>query len=238
MALRRYCSSQISADEAIHAEAIRRGSALAEATNFARDLVNEPPNVLTPTELANRASTMAQQYGLECEILDRPQMQELGMGGLLGVAQGSAEPPKFIILRYRGATNSADKGMALVGKGITFDTGGISIKPASDMDEMKGDMAGAAAVIGAMQAIAALKPAINVTALVSINRKYAQWHRLSPWRYSAHYERQNHRNRQYRCRGSSRAGRRSFICSERRAFAHHRRCHLDRRHRRRPGFIP
>ena len=156
-----------SADEAIHTEAIHRGSALAEATNFARNLVNEPPNVLTPTELANRASTMAQQNGLECEILDRPQMQELGMGGLLGVAQGSAEPPKFIILRYRGATNSTDKGMALVGKGITFDTGGISIKPASNMDEMKGDMAGAAAVIGAMQAIAALKPAINVTALVS-----------------------------------------------------------------------
>jgi len=148
-------------------EAIRRGSALAEATNFARDLVNEPPNVLTPTELANRASAMAKQFGIECEILERPQMQELGMGGLLGVAQGSAEPPKFIILRYRGATDSTDKGMALVGKGITFDTGGISIKPASGMDEMKGDMGGAAAVIGAMQAIAALKPSINVTALVS-----------------------------------------------------------------------
>ena len=148
-------------------EAIRRGSALAEATNFARDLVNEPPNVLTPTELANRASAMAKQFGLECHVLDRPQMQELGMGGLLGVAQGSAEPPKFIILRYRGSANSSDKGMALVGKGITFDTGGISIKPAAGMDEMKGDMAGAAAVIGAMQAIASLKPSINVTALVS-----------------------------------------------------------------------
>jgi leucyl aminopeptidase len=146
-------------------EAIRRGRALAEAANFARDLVNEPPNVLTPTELANRASAMAKQFGLECEILDRPQMQELGMGGLLGVAQGSAEPPKFIILRYCGAPNS-NKGMALVGKGITFDTGGISIKPASGMDEMKGDMAGAAAVLGAIQAIASLKPAINVTTLV------------------------------------------------------------------------
>src|SRR5213594_1189079 len=107
-------------------EAIRRGSALAQATNFARDLVNEPPNVLTPTELANRASAMANHFGLECEILDRPQMQELGMGGLLAVAQGSAEPPKFIILRYRGV-DSTDKGMALVGKGITFDSGGISI---------------------------------------------------------------------------------------------------------------
>src|SRR5947209_3391583 len=153
--------------EDVLGQAVRRGSTLAEATNFARDLVNEPPNVLTPTELANRASTMAQQFGLECEILDRPQMRELGMGGLLAVAQGSAEPPKFIILRYRGASQNTGKGMALVGKGVTFDTGGISLKPAERMHEMKGDMAGAAAVICAMQAIAALKPAINVTALVS-----------------------------------------------------------------------
>src|SRR5260370_25506040 len=88
------------------------------------------------------------------------------MGGVLGVSQGSAEPPKFIILRYQGASKSADKGMAIVGKGITFDSGGISLKPAERMDEMKGDMAGAAAVIGAMQAIASLKPAVNVTALI------------------------------------------------------------------------
>jgi leucyl aminopeptidase len=147
-------------------EAVRRGTAMSEATNFARDLINEPPNVLTPTELANRASTMAKQFGLECEIWDRPRMQEMGMGGLLGVAQGSVEPPKFIILRYRG-TSQESKGMALVGKGITFDTGGISIKPAAGMETMKGDMGGAAAVLGAMQAIAALKPAINVTVLVS-----------------------------------------------------------------------
>ncbi len=147
-------------------EVIRRGSALAEAANFARDLVNEPPIVLTPTELANRASAMAKQFGLECEILDRPQMEQLGMGGLLGVAKGSAEPPKFIILRYRGAPDKAGKGLALIGKGITFDSGGISIKPAQNMDTMKGDMAGAAAVIGAIQAIAALKPAMNVTVLV------------------------------------------------------------------------
>ena len=155
------------ASAAILERSIHRGSAMAEATNFARDLVNEPPNVLTPTELAHRASAMAKQVGLECEILERSQMQELGMGGLLGVSQGSAEPPKFVILRYRGAPHSADKGMAFVGKGITFDTGGISLKPAERMDEMKGDMAGAAAVIGAMQAIASLKPEVNVTALVS-----------------------------------------------------------------------
>jgi leucyl aminopeptidase len=154
------------ANRAILDQAVNHGIALAEATNFARNLVNEPPNVLTPSELANRTSAMARQFGLECEILDRPAMQELGMGGLLGVAQGSAEPPKFIILRYRGATQSGEKGIALVGKGITFDTGGISLKPAERMHEMKGDMAGAAAVIGAMYAIAALKPTINVTALV------------------------------------------------------------------------
>ncbi len=146
--------------------AVDQGIALVEATNFARDLVNEPPNVLTPTELANRASTMAEQFGLECQILDRPEMLELGMGGLLGVSQGSGEPPKFIILHYRGAHESENQGIALVGKGITFDTGGISLKSPEGMHQMKGDMAGAAAVIGAMQAIAALKPAINVTALV------------------------------------------------------------------------
>jgi leucyl aminopeptidase len=155
------------ANEVALNQAIERGRVFAEATNFARDLVNEPPNVLTPTELAHRASTMAKQFGLECEVLDRPQMQELGMGGLLGVAQGSAEPPKFIILRHHGAPDSKDKGMALVGKGITFDTGGISIKPAERMHEMKGDMSGAAAVIGAMQIIGALKPTMNVTALVA-----------------------------------------------------------------------
>ncbi len=146
--------------------AVDQGIALAEATNFARDLVNEPPNVLTPSELANRASSMAKRFGFEYQVLDRPEMQELGMGGLLGVAQGSNEPPKFIILRYRGAPERENQGIALVGKGITFDTGGISLKSPEGMHQMKGDMAGAAAVIGAMSAIAALKPAINVTALV------------------------------------------------------------------------
>jgi leucyl aminopeptidase len=149
-------------------QAVDHGIALAEATNFARDLVNEPPNVLTPTQLAHRASALATQFGLECRVLDRPEMQEMGMGGLLGVSQGSAEPPKFIILRYSGApeSKSENQGIALVGKGITFDTGGISLKSPEGMYRMKGDMAGAAAVIGAMHAIAALKPAMNVTALV------------------------------------------------------------------------
>jgi leucyl aminopeptidase len=154
------------ADTAEVEHAIHKAQILAEATNFARDLINEPPNVLTPSELANRAVAMAKQSGLEWEVFDKEKIEELQMGGLLGVTQGSQEPPKFIILRYRGAPQSADKGMALVGKGITFDSGGISIKPAAGMDEMKGDMGGAAAVLGAMQAIAALQPALNVTALV------------------------------------------------------------------------
>jgi leucyl aminopeptidase len=146
-------------------QAIQQGRILAEATNAARDLVNEPPNVLTPSELANRAVTMAKQFGLEYEVFDKAKIEQLQMGGLLGVSQGSAQPPQFIVLRYRGGA-ATEKGLALVGKGITFDTGGISIKPAAGMDEMKGDMGGAAAVIGAMQAIAALKPRINVTGLV------------------------------------------------------------------------
>ena len=158
-------SQAIEARKAEFEQALSKGQALAEATNFARSLVNEPPAVLTPTELAQRASAMAQEVGIECEIFDKARISELGMGGLLGVAQGSAEPPRFIILRYRGAPES-DRAMALVGKGITFDTGGISLKPADHMDEMKGDMGGAAAVIGAMQAIARLKPHLNVTALV------------------------------------------------------------------------
>ncbi len=147
-------------------QALQRGLALGEATNFARDLINEPPNVLTPTELANRAQEMARNVGLESRIIDKPEMEQLGMGGLLAVSKGSAQAPKFIILQYKGAPDT-QKGLALVGKGITFDSGGISIKPAANMDEMKGDMGGAAAVIGAMQAIARLKPVINVTAFVS-----------------------------------------------------------------------
>ena len=108
---------------------------------------------------------MAEECGLECEVFGPDWMREQGMGALLGVGQGSAKEPRFIVLRYRGGPAS-EPGLALVGKGITFDTGGISIKPAADMDAMKMDMCGAAAVIGAMMAIAQLKPTINVTGIV------------------------------------------------------------------------
>jgi len=142
---------------------VERGVILAEAANFARDLANEPSNVLTPTELAERAQSWAKDAGLECEVRDRAWAEEQGMGSFLGVAQGSEQPPKFIVLRYRGGGPTH---LALVGKGITFDTGGISIKPAAGMEEMKGDMSGGAAVIAALGAIARLKPAIDVTAIV------------------------------------------------------------------------
>lgn len=148
---------------------LRRGCAtgriLAEATNLARDMANEPGNYMTPTTLAEVAGKVAQDHGLEIKVLDRKDMDALGMGALLGVAQGSRQPPKFIILSYKG-TRASKTPLGLIGKGITFDSGGISIKPSEGMGDMKGDMAGGAAVIAAMRAVAQLKPKINVTALV------------------------------------------------------------------------
>jgi leucyl aminopeptidase len=147
--------------------AVERGRILAEAQNFSRDLANEPANLLTPTGLAARARKMASEQGLECEILDQDRMRQLGMGALLGVAQGSAEPPAMIILHYKPAGQRSSKDhLGLVGKGVTFDTGGISIKPADGMDQMRYDMAGGAAMLGAMRAIAQLKPAIPVTGII------------------------------------------------------------------------
>ena len=121
---------------------IERGLIIAEAANFGRDVINEPSNVMTPTALAQKAEDLAKEYGLEFNALDEAQMKELGMGSLLGVAQGSAEPAKMIVLRYTPKTESAET-IAIVGKGVTFDTGGISIKPADGMEKMKYDMAGA-----------------------------------------------------------------------------------------------
>jgi leucyl aminopeptidase len=144
--------------------AVERGVIMGEAANFARDLANEPSNVLTPTEFAARAERMATEHGLGFTLWDREKCAEMGMGAFLGVAKGSAQPPKFMMLTYSGGGEGRSVGF--VGKGITFDTGGISIKPAAGMEEMKGDMSGGAAVIAAMMAIARLKPNVNVTALV------------------------------------------------------------------------
>ncbi len=160
-------------------KAIARGRILAEAANWARDMVNEPGNFMTPTHMAEAAQELAEKYGLKIEVLDKEKMAELGMGGLLGVAQGSQQPPKFIILSYKGS-NSDKVDAALVGKGITFDSGGISIKPSEKMSDMKGDMAGGASVMATLIALAWLKPAINVTALVPTTENLPSGTALKP----------------------------------------------------------
>ena len=146
--------------------AVERGRVLGESSNIARDLCNEPANVLTPSVLATRAEQIASEVGLGIEVLDEDEIARLRMGLLLGVARGSAEPPRVIVLRHEPAGAPATPVLGLVGKGITFDTGGISIKPAEGMDRMKDDMAGGAAVICAMRAIAALRAPIRVVGVV------------------------------------------------------------------------
>ncbi len=160
-------------------EGCNKGKILAEATNLARDMVNEPANYMTPGQMAKTAKQLAETYGLELSVLEREQMQELRMGALLGVAQGSLEPPKFITLHYRGG-DAAEIDVALVGKGVTFDSGGISIKPSEGMAEMKGDMAGGAAVVAAITAIAQLKPEINVIAIVPATENLPSGDALKP----------------------------------------------------------
>jgi leucyl aminopeptidase len=148
---------------------LTRGQIIGESINLTRDLANEPPNVLTPTEMAKRAQAMAKETGLKCEILDEAHMEKMGMGSLLSVSHGSAQPAKLIVLHYTPTKNTGKKGdlLALVGKGITFDTGGISIKPAEGMDAMKYDMSGGATVIGTMRAIALLKPTVPVIGVIA-----------------------------------------------------------------------
>ena len=160
-------------------EGSNKGKVLAEATNLARNMVNEPANYMTPNHMAKMAKSLAESHGLEVSVLEQEQMAELGMGALLGVAQGSRQPPKFIVLHYRGG-DSAEINVALVGKGITFDSGGISIKSSEGLAEMKGDMAGGAAVMAAISAIAQLKPKINVTAIVPATENLPSGNALKP----------------------------------------------------------
>jgi leucyl aminopeptidase len=146
--------------------AVERGRIVAEAQNSARALVNEPANQLTPPGVAAAARQVAAEFGLECQVLGREEMAALGMRALLGVAQGSAQPPALAMLRYQPPGAFPKVHLALIGKGVTFDSGGISIKPSDGMEKMKYDMAGGASAIGAMRAIAQLKPAIAVTAFI------------------------------------------------------------------------
>jgi len=164
--------------------AIKVGTAMAEATNFARMLGDEPSNVMTPSELALRARQMAEREGLGFEALGEDEMKELGMGALLSVSRGSQEPARLIIISYEPEQSAEETKsselIALVGKGITFDSGGISIKPAAKMEEMKYDMGGGAAVIGAMQVIARLRPKVRVIGLVPASENLPSGRAVKP----------------------------------------------------------
>ena len=148
-------------------DGIRRGMIIGNATNLARTLANEPSNVLTPTTLTEKAWAAGTEAGLEVEVIEREEMERLGMNALLAVARGSEEPPKLIVLRIKGQKQKKGAPLyALLGKGVTFDSGGISIKPSDKMEEMKADMAGAAAVLGAMVALGQLRPRRQVIGLI------------------------------------------------------------------------
>jgi leucyl aminopeptidase len=144
---------------------LKRGQAVAAGVTLAREYANRPGNHCTPSVLADQAKKLAKAHGFKVQVYDRKGIEKLGMGSFLAVAQGSDEPPRFIVMQYQGAAKT-EPPVVLVGKGITFDTGGISLKPAAEMDEMKFDMGGAASVLGTMRAVGELKPRLNVVALI------------------------------------------------------------------------
>jgi len=158
--------AQPGSDEKLLRSALEEGRIIGESQNFTRELVNEPGNRLTPTILADRARKMAAENGLECEVFGPDEIKALKMGAFWSVAQGSDEPPALIVVKYSPAGAQAQPVLGLVGKAITFDTGGISIKPADGMEKMKYDMAGGASMLGAMRAIAQLKPKVKVNAVI------------------------------------------------------------------------
>ncbi len=153
------------ADAPAVAEGLLRGDAIAAGTLLAKECANLPGNHCTPTYLAETAKSLGKEFGLKVEVLDRKDCEKLGMGSFLAVAKGSAEPLKFIVARWMGGAK-ADAPVVLVGKGITFDSGGISIKPAAEMDEMKFDMGGAASVLGTLRAVAQLKAKVNLIGII------------------------------------------------------------------------
>ena len=146
-------------------EALSQGIAIADGMALTKTLGNLPPNICHPTYLAEQAQAMATEFGLTCEVLERSDMEALGMNALLAVARGAHQPPKLIVLHYKGG-RASEKPVVLVGKGVTFDTGGISLKPAAEMDEMKYDMCGAASVLGTIKAVARMALPINLTVIV------------------------------------------------------------------------
>lgn len=155
-------------DKADHAQAelgVQQGASIGTGVNYAKDLGNLPPNICTPSYLGEQAEAMAAQYGFQLQVLTQPEIEALGMGSFLGVSRGSEQPPRFIVLQHLHGKKS-QKPVVLVGKGITFDTGGISLKPGADMDEMKYDMCGAASVLGVFKALGELQLPLNVVGLV------------------------------------------------------------------------
>ena len=158
---------------------IKKGKIMAEAIIMARDMVNEPSNYMTPTRMAEVARGVAETCNLKLDVLDVEDMEAIGMGALLGVARGSSEPPKLIVLSYRGDEDS-ESAAGFIGKGVTFDSGGISIKPSEGMGEMKDDMAGGAAVIAALSALARLKPRINVVGVIPATENLPSGTALKP----------------------------------------------------------
>jgi leucyl aminopeptidase len=160
-------------------QALAEAEATADGTDLARTLGNLPSNICTPSYLAEQAKKLAREFKLDVEVLERKDMEKLGMGALLAVTSASHQPPKLIVLRYDGAAKSK-KPLALVGKGITFDTGGISLKPAAEMDEMKFDMSGAGSVLGAIRALAGMKAPVNVVGVVPTCENMPGGHAIKP----------------------------------------------------------
>ncbi len=158
---------------------IARGQAIGEAANFARDLVSEPASHLTPTALAEEAKKVAREAGLKIKVIEKAEVEKLGMGAFLGVAKGSDEPPKFIVLSYE-PVGKAKRKIALVGKGLTFDSGGLSLKPPAAMEGMKCDMAGSASVLATLRALGKLRPKVSVLGLIAATENMPSGHATKP----------------------------------------------------------
>ena len=192
-------------DAAAVGKGAERGEILGTAINMARLMALTPANDMTPTHLAGRAEEVARETGLTFAVLDEAQMLAKGMGSLLGVSRGSDQPATLSVLTYSGDPDSSEV-LALVGKGITFDSGGISIKPAENMHEMKYDMSGGAGVIATMYAIGKLRPKLNVIGLVPASENLPGTARGQTRRHPARHERQDHRGHQHRCRRAPHSG--------------------------------
>jgi leucyl aminopeptidase len=158
---------------------LQRGEAIAEGVTLAKDLGNLPGNICTPAYLAEQAQELGKRHGIKVEVLDRKEIEKLGMNSFLAVAQGSTQPPKLIVLEYQGGKRDTPP-VALVGKGVTFDTGGISIKPAAEMDEMKFDMCGAASVLGTLKAIALMRLPLNVVGVIPATENMPDGNAIKP----------------------------------------------------------